>query len=92
MDIGIGNAIALGAFFASAAPVCIVAIREKTRAVGNGNGSGASKPCLEHSGLCKDIGHIKEGQERQDRWLGEISKDVKKLLTERGGQDAEDDR
>jgi hypothetical protein len=84
MDLGSGIAIA-GIAIPTAA-VAITAI--KTFAVDrsglarkaegeNGNGN---FPCKEHSGLVMCLENIEKNQERQEKWLGEISTDVKHLL------------
>lgn len=76
--IDLGSGIAIAGVCVPAAAVWIAAIRTKKPANGKGNGNGYL--CKEHSGLVSDIRHIREGQERQEEWLQEISKDVKELM------------
>jgi len=39
-----------------------------------------SFPCREHSGIVASLGGIKESQERQEKWMQDISKDVRRIL------------
>ncbi|MFH1409109.1 MAG: hypothetical protein ABIH34_04335 [Nanoarchaeota archaeon] len=76
MDLGSG--VALAGVSISAAAVAITAIRVfNTKRNGK---EGNSFPCKEHSGLVEGINSIRKNQERQEKWLGEISGDVKILL------------
>lgn len=37
--------------------------------------------CQDHSGLVECLSNIEKGQDRHEQWLGDISKDIKTLLT-----------
>lgn len=76
MDLGSG--IALGGLCISTGAVLITAIRSSDKKPTNGNGNGLR--CPDHSGVCVGIENIEEGLGRHEKWLGEISADVKKLL------------
>lgn len=87
MDLGSG--IALGALCVSGGAVAITAVRTfcGRREVMNGkdgingkNGLNAVFPCKDHSGIVVGLNNIKENQDKQEKWLGEISRDVKELL------------
>ena len=76
MDLGSG--IALAGVSISAGAVAITAIRV-FGSKRNGK-DGNPFPCKEHSGIVECLNSIKENQERQEKWMGEISGDVKILL------------
>jgi hypothetical protein len=83
MDIG--NGVAIAGLCVSGGAVAITAIRTfvgrgKENYKNGGNGGGGAFPCKEHSGLVVCLEGIEKNQERQERWLGEISQDVKNLL------------
>jgi len=44
------------------------------------NGLDSIFPCKEHSGIVASLGGIKESQERQEKWMQDISKDVRRIL------------
>jgi len=72
----LGSGIAVAGLCVSGGAVAITAIR--TFAKRNGNPS--DFPCKEHSGIVACLESIEKNQDRQEKWLGEISTDVKKLL------------
>jgi len=78
MDLGSG--IAVGTLCVSAGAVFITAICSgKPRE--NGNGNGKPHPlCAEHSGVKACLDAIQDSSERHEKWLGEISRDVKEIL------------
>ncbi|MFA5346510.1 MAG: hypothetical protein WC294_00065 [Methanoregula sp.] len=88
----LGSGIALGMACLSAGAVSITAIRtfgkpssldgkNGVNRVNGKNGSDATfRECPAHSGVVVGIANIEKTQERQDKWLNEISSDVKKLL------------
>ena len=76
--IEIGSGIALAGVSISAGAVAITAIR--VFASNRNERNGLLFPCKEHSGLVEGINSIRKNQERQEKWLGEISGDVKSLL------------
>jgi hypothetical protein len=90
MDLGSG--VALGALCISGGAVAITAIRtfcgpsptsngkDGIDGVNGRNGQDATFPCAAHSGVIVGIANIEKNQERQDKWLDQISCDVKKLL------------
>lgn len=81
MDLGSG--IAIGGFWIAAAPVAIVAIRtinNKSRDGSGKNDLDAVYPCAAHSGFGARLDGLKEGQDRQEKWMSEISADVKRIL------------
>jgi len=76
--IELGSGIALGGFCVSAAAVWITAIRSKT-AERREDAIGGRNHCLDHSGIdvcLKGVNHRLDGV---DKWLGEISTDIKGL-------------
>ena len=85
----LGSGVAIAGIAIPAAAVAITAIRvfstersgtKSTNGGGNGNGNRGSILCKEHSGLVACLHAIEENQTRQEKWLGEISGDVKNLL------------
>ena len=81
MDLGSG--IALGSLCVGASAVAITAIR--VRSSSNGKPSLNGKPCFpcpDHSGVVECLKSFQKTSDRQEKWLGTISEDVKKLLTE----------
>jgi hypothetical protein len=80
MDLGSG--IAIGGFWIAAAPVAIVALRTFNKPPENREGGdGRQFPCREHSGIVQCLEGIEKTQDRQEKWLSEISGDVKRILT-----------
>jgi hypothetical protein len=86
MDLGSG--IALAGFCVSGGAVAITAIRtfsvkdshngiDGKNGVNGKNGIDAAFPCKEHSGIVASL-------KSQERWLSEISNDVKTLLRKAG--------
>ena len=73
--IDLGSGIALGSLCIGASAVAITAIRARTKS----NGKGCYQ-CDEHSGVIQCLENIEKTQDRQERWLGEISGDMKMLL------------
>ena len=73
--IDLGSGIALGSLCIGASAVAITAIRARTKS----NGKGCYQ-CDEHSGVIQCLENIEKTQDRQERWLGEISGDIKMLL------------
>ncbi len=75
----LGSGIALGSLCVSAGAVAIAAIRANSKKNGK-SGTDFFYPCKEHSGLVVCLEGIEKNQESQERWLNEISSDVKNLL------------
>jgi len=82
--IDLGSGIALAGFFVSGGAVAITVIRTFYNGSKNGkdekNSFNTAFPCKEHSGIVAGLGSIKETTDRQEKWLSEISRDVKVLL------------
>jgi hypothetical protein len=80
----IGSGIALGTLCVSAGAVCITAIRaRKSEDTEHSNGNLLHPLCHEHSGVKACLDSIQDTGERHEKWLGEISKDIKELLREK---------
>jgi len=93
--VELGNGIAIAGLCVSGGAVAITAIRTyAVRVMADGgrngmngtngcdghNGLDAVFPCKEHSGIVACLEGIEKTQDRQERWLSEISSDVKRLL------------
>ena len=89
----LGSGIALAGLCVSGGAVMITAIRTyapKKNGVDGVNGingkngvnghDSISFPCKEHSGIVVSLSAIKESQTRQEKWLSEISSDVRRIL------------
>ena len=86
----LGSGIAIAGLCVSGGAVAITAIRTfSTKTIGgmNGkdgvdgkNGLDSIFPCKEHSGLVACLQSIEKNQDRQEKWLSEISSDVKRIL------------
>ena len=85
----LGSGIALAGLCVSGGAVAITAIRtfggrrdpiNGKDGINGKNGLSAVFPCKDHSGIVVGLNNIKENQDKQEKWLGEISKDVKELL------------
>ncbi len=91
----LGSGIAIAGLSVSCGAVAITAIRTfSSRTVENHGSNGADGrdgqngkngldavfPCREHSGIVACLEGIGKNQDRQDKWLSEISSDVKRLL------------
>ena len=88
----LGSGIALAGFCVSAGAISITAIRTfASRTIENHgkdgengrdgrNGLDAIFPCKEHSGIVACLDNIEKTQDRQEKWLSEISADVKRIL------------
>jgi len=76
--IEIGSGIALAGVSISAGAVAIAAIR--VFGSKQSRNSGNPYPCKEHSGIVVCLESIEKTQDRQEKWLSEISGDVKSLL------------
>lgn len=79
----LGSGIALGALCVSGGAVAITAVRTfggRKKVMNGKDGLNAVFLCKEHSGIVVGLNNIKENQDKQERWLEEISRDVKELL------------
>ena len=47
---------------------------------GNDGHDSISFPCREHSGIVVALNGIKESQDKQEKWMSDISKDVRRIL------------
>ncbi len=75
----LGSGVALAGLCISGGAVAITAIRTFA-GKGKKDGNCPTILCKEHSGLVACLESIEKNQERQEKWLGEISSDVKNLL------------
>jgi len=76
----LGSGIAVAGLCISGGAVAITAIRTFAKRPNAVIGVSNGFPCKEHSGIVQCLESIEKNQDRQEKWLGEISKDVKKLL------------
>ncbi len=79
----LGSGIALGSLCIAAGAVAITAIRASSNAnvtIGKNGKNGMQSPCKEHSGIVACLDNIEKNQDRQEKWLQEISMDVKEIL------------
>lgn len=75
--IDLGSGIAIAGVCISGGAVVITAIRVFG---GKSNGKNRAFTCAEHSGMLESLRGIKSTQDRQEKWLGEISGDIKSIL------------
>ena len=74
--IDLGSGIAIAGVCISGGAVVITAIR-----VFGGKSNGKqSFTCTEHSGMLESLRGIRSTQDRQEKWLSEISGDIKSIL------------